>query len=75
MDVGSKCFYCIVVPSCGIYECEELTIRTTKATYYVGVNTKTKQALVFTPDMIGTYVFNTRYEAIDALKEFRGKND
>lgn len=75
MDVGSTCYYCVVVPSCGTYECEELMIRTAKENYYVGVNVKTKQALVFTPSMIGIYVFNTRYEAVDALKEFRGRND
>lgn len=75
MDIGDTCFYCVIVPQCGTYECEELKIRTVTEKYYVGVNVKTKQALVFTPDMIGTYVFNQRYQAVEALKEFRGQND
>ena len=75
MEVGGTCFFCSVVPACGIYECEELKVRTATDTYYVGVNDKTKQAMMFTPSMIGTYVFNNRYEAVEALKEFKSKND
>ena len=75
MEIGDTCFYCIVVPQCGTYECEELKIRTVADRYYVGVNVKSKQALMFTPDMIDAYVFRQRYEAVEALKEFRGRND
>jgi len=75
MEIGNICYYCIVVPACGIYKCEELRIRTAKDDYYVGVSEKTSQAMIFTNDMIGTYVFSTRHEAVDALKGFQEKND
>lgn len=75
MDIGSVCFYCTVVPPCGIYECLELIIRTVTNSYYVGVDVKTKQAMIFTEDMIDTYVFRTRSDAVQALKEFKDKND
>lgn len=75
MELGSTCFYCDVVPQCGIYECEELKIRTKTDDYYVGVNTKTKQARPFTENMIDTYVFVHRIDAVQALRKFKEDND
>lgn len=75
MIVGDTCYYCSVVPSCGIYEIEELKIRTVGDGYYVGVNDKTKQASLFNEDMIDVYVFNHRIDALEALRKFRGQNE
>lgn len=71
MEKGDRVYYCEVVPNCSIYEVLELVIRTVADNYYVGVDHKTNQAHIFTNDMINQYIFTTRHEALDALKEFR----
>ncbi len=75
MQIGDTCYFCNVIPKCGIYECEELKIRTVADRYYVGVNIKTKQAIVFTEDMIDTYVFVHRIDAVQALREYEEKKN
>ena len=73
MEKGDVVYMCDVVPNCSIYEVFELTLRTVEDTYAVGVDKKSKQAYMFTPDMIGDYVFNHRIDAVDALKGFKEK--
>lgn len=75
MEKGDVVYYCEVVPNCSLYEILDLTIRTVGENYWVGVDEKTKQAHMFTPDMIDVYVFRHRSDALEALKVFRGKND
>ena len=75
MEIGTTCYFCNVVPQCGIYDCEELKVRTVAANYYVGVNVKTKQATVFTDDMMDKYVFMHRIDAVEALRNFKGQGD
>ena len=75
MDIGNHVYYCEVLPNVGVYEIIELIIRTVGDGYYVGVDEKTKQAQLFTTNMIDEYVFVSRADAIEALKIFRGKND
>ena len=71
MKIGDTVFFCDVVPNCSTYEILELILRTVADGYCVGVDTKTKQAHLFTNNMVDKYVFTNRSEAIEALKIFR----
>lgn len=75
MEKGDVVYYCDVVPSCNTYEIVELVIRTIGEDWAAGYDAKTKQAHLFKFDMFDKYVFADRYSALEALKEFRGKND
>ena len=77
MEKGDQVCFCSVVPSCGIYEILDLTIRTVSDDYYVGTDEKTKQAHLFKEDMIDKYVFRHRSDAVEALNIFRerGQSD
>lgn len=73
MSKGDHVYLCEVVPSCGIFELLDLVIRTVTDTYAVGVDEKTKQAHLFTYDMMDEYVFHHRIDALEALRDFRGR--
>lgn len=76
MSKDDVVYFCEVIPNCGIYEILELTIRTVSDKgWYVGVDKKTKQAQMFTEDMMDKYVFHNRSDALEALKTFRSKGD
>ena len=70
MKKGDKVYYCEVVPNCDIYEVLELTIRTVEDGWCVGVDEKSKQAQLFTENMLDKYVFHHRVDAVEALKKF-----
>ena len=75
MEKGDRVYMCQVVPNCGIYEILELVIRTVAEDYAVGVDETTRQAHLFTYDMLDKYVFNHRIDAIEALKIFREQGE
>lgn len=75
MEKNDRVFLCDVLPSISSYEIIELTIRTVGDGYCVGVDEKTKQAHLFTDDMVDKYVFVNRGEALEQLKIFRSEGD
>ena len=62
-------YYARIVPSSGIYDLYELSIRTVEDTYFVGVDKKDKRAFLFDYDAIGEYIFANRKDALNRLKD------
>ena len=73
MQKDDVVYFCQVIPNCNIYEILELKIRTVTEKWYVGVDEKTKQAQIFTEDMIDQYVFTHRVDALEALRNFKAR--
>ena len=68
MDKGDHLFYGEVVKSCGIFEVHEISIRTIADTYFVGVDTETHKAYVFSYDQLNECLFNFRIDAANYVK-------
>lgn len=62
-------YYARIVPSSGIYDLYELSIRTVEDTYFVGVDKKDKRAYLFGYDAIDDYIFTNRKDALNRLRE------
>lgn len=67
--VGDIIYYARVIPFCDIYEICELTIRTWKDSWFVGVDKRTKQAFLLGNDCIGETVFYNRVDALEKVKK------
>ena len=67
----SKVYMCIVVPNCNIYDVLELTLRTVEDSWAVGVDEHTRQAQIFSYNMLGKYVFENHRDALQAILGFR----
>ena len=62
-------YYTRIFPTLGIYDLEELQIRTVTDDYFVGTEKRTKKAYLFSYDLIDKTVFINRKEAVDKIKE------
>ena len=62
-------YYARIVPNSGIYDLYELSIRTVEDTYFVGVDKKDKRAYLFGYNAIDDYIFTSRKDAINRLKD------
>lgn len=77
MTKGDVYYYARIHPATGIYEVDELCIRTVEETYFVGTEKRTKQAFLFNYDELEETVFLDRTKALDLVKaaeaEFKDK--
>ena len=62
-------YYARIIPNVNIYEVSELRIRTAIDNWYVGVDTKDKQAIYFTENDIDSKIFLKRNNALSVVKE------
>lgn len=76
MDKQDTVYLARAVPLCNIYEVVELCVRTVyDDDTYVGYDTNTKQAFLFSGKDIGVQIFTCRKDAADtvnAIKECHG---
>ena len=77
MTKGDIYYYARIHPAAGIYEVDELCIRTVEETYFVGTEKRTKQAFLFNYDELEEVVFLDRGNALALVKaaeaEFKDK--
>lgn len=62
-------YHARILPSLGIYDLNELKIRTIADNYFVGVEKKEKKAFLFPYSSIGKTVFVNRKDALNKVKE------
>ncbi|MBQ2887108.1 MAG: hypothetical protein IJE43_25640 [Alphaproteobacteria bacterium] len=58
-----------ILPTVGIYDLDELKIRTVEETYFVGVEKRNKTAFLLPYTSIGKTVFLNRKEALQKIRE------
>ena len=58
-----------ILPTVGIYDLDELKIRTVKETYFVGVEKRNKTAFLLPYSSIDKTVFLNRKEALQKIRE------
>lgn len=76
MKVGDVVYYTRILQKTNTYELIELVVRTADRGFYVGVDSKTKQAFPFSKQMIHNNVFTDRNTALSVLKEAeKGRKD
>lgn len=75
MEKGSVVFFARVVPSCNLYDVRELIIRTVEDDHYVGYDTKTAQAFLFSDSDIERTIFFTRSDALSYVNSVRDEVD
>lgn len=75
MEKADKVYFCNIISNCNIYEVFELTIRTVADNYYVGVDSTTRQAYVFTESMMDNLVYKHRFEALNKVETERSKHN
>lgn len=68
-------YYARIFPKIGMYELNELKIRTIGDTYFVGIDTRSKQAMLFGFNTINDTVFFNRKEALNKVKEAEKNKD
>ena len=66
---GQVVYYARIMPTVGLYEVEELKIRTVTDEYFVGIEKNTKHAYLFGYSTINKYVFKDRKLALNLVKE------
>ena len=75
LEKGDVVYYAKVIPNLGIYEVCELRIRTTKDTYFVGIDERTKNACLFNNDYLDKIVFTNKKEATKIVKESKRQKE
>ena len=58
-----------ILPTIGLYDLDELKIRTVMDTYFVGIEKHTKRAFLFPYSSIGKTIFLDRKDALKKVKE------
>lgn len=66
---GDKMYITRIMPTLGIYDLCELTIRTIGENYFVGIDKHDKRARLFSPSDIDSIVFSNRKDALMKIKE------
>ena len=62
-------YHARILPTVGMYDLDELKIRTIEDTYFVGVEKRNKTAFLLPYSSIGKTVFLNRKEALQKIKE------
>lgn len=68
MNNGSVVYHARVLPRTGIFEIQELKVRTVTDTYFVGVDKDTKRAHLLPLSEINESVFEDRRDALKRVK-------
>lgn len=66
-------YYARTFKNLDIYDVVELSVRTVKDTWFVGVEKRTEHAYTFATDLIGKYIFFDRVDALAVVKEAEKK--
>lgn len=69
MKVKDIVYYARILPSLGIYDLDELKIRTVEKDYFVGIAKHNRKAFLFSYNSIGKTVFVNRRDALKKIKE------
>ena len=69
IEVGNTVFFARTIPSVDIYETLELTIRSSGDDWVIGVDSSTRQAFPFSKSEVETFLFSTKAEADEVVKE------
>ena len=62
-------YHARILPTVGMYDLDELKIRTIEDTYFVGVEKRNKTAFLLPYSSIGKTVFLNRKEALQKIRE------
>lgn len=65
---GDIVYYARIMPTLGIFEVEELKLRTVEEDYFVGLNKHDKRAFLFFMNSIGDKIFLNRKDALNKVK-------
>ena len=66
---GSTVYYAQCLEPVGVFEVIELIVRTVEDTWFVGIDKKDKQALLFSIKDIDKHIFFDRKDALMTVKE------
>lgn len=72
---GDTVYWARIVPSCDLYEVEELKLRTVEDTYAVGIEKHTKQAFLFNYTDIDKCIFFDRISALRRVQIAESSRD
>lgn len=67
--VKDTMYYAKAFPTIGVFEIDELKIRTVTEKYFVGVEKRTKRSDLFSYNAIGNIIFFDRSDALKRVKE------
>ena len=73
MKKKDKVYYARTIPSSGIYDVCELTIRTVEADWFVGIDKSDKHAYFLKKEDIGKTVFTDRKSALEKVRSAEDK--
>ena len=62
-------YYARIFKKLDVYDVVELSVRTVRDTWFVGVEKRTEHAYTFSTDLIGKTVFQNREDALEVVKE------
>ena len=66
---GDVIYYAQCLEPVSVFEILELTVRTVEDTWFVGIEKKEKQALLFSMKDIDKHIFFDRHDALMTVKE------
>ena len=70
---GDIVYYTKIFPTLGIYDLDELKIRTIADDYFVGIEKRTKRAFLFYYSSFNKTIFANRTDALNKIKEAEKK--
>ena len=62
-------YYARIFKKLDVYDVVELSVRTVRDTWFVGVEKRTEHAYTFSTDLIGKTVFQNREDALKIVQE------
>ena len=62
-------YYARIFKKLDVYDVVELSVRTVRDTWFVGVEKRSEHAYTFSTDLIGKTVFQNREDALEVVKE------
>ena len=65
---GQKVYYARILEPVGIFEVIEIKLRTIEDTWFVGTENRSKQAYMFSKNMLNKTIFFNRDEALAVVK-------
>lgn len=74
VNVKDTLYYARIIPTVGIYDVCQLTIRTVKDDYFVGCDKSDKHAYLFNYSDLNKTVFYKRKDALDLVIETENRN-
>lgn len=69
MNKGDIYYYARILPNLGVYDVLDIKIRTIAEDWFVGLETRDKQAFIFNNKDIDKIVFDSRIDAVMRAKE------